>query len=78
MGISIGDTIFATELAKRLSHIPGASDLGAGSGLSGFTHLTQIQPDSLRDQVLHAYTRSLSTIWIVFCPLSFVGLCAGE
>lgn len=81
VGISVGDTIFSTELVKRLARVPGytgSSAASGGSGITSFTGLTQIQPVSLREQVLHAYTRSLATIYIVAVPISFVGLLIGE
>ena len=80
IGVSVGDSIFSTELHKRIASTPEASSLGLGtSGSStGFTGLVQIQPISLRLEVLHAYTKSLSTIWIVSCPLSFFGFLIRE
>lgn len=84
VGISVGDTIFTTELVKRLAKVPGyasssaAQSSGGGVAITSFTGLTQIQPVSLREQVLHAYTRSLATIYIVALPMSFVGLLFGE
>lgn len=76
IGISIGDTIFTTELSKRLARIPNLASAGvsAAGTVSSFAGLSQIQPPDLRQQVLHAYTRSLSTIWIVSVPLAFFGL----
>ena len=81
IGISVGDTIFTTELTKRLAQVPGFSNSSSASGgalVTSFTGLTQIQPVSLREQVLHAYTRSLSTIYIVATPVAFVGLLFGS
>ena len=72
----MGDTIFSSELVKRLAKVPGFIS-SSSSGVTSYTGLTQIQPDSLRDQVLHAYTRSLATIYIVCVPIAFVGLLAG-
>lgn len=79
VGVSIGDTILSTEVTKRLKRISGlnASDLGT-SGITGFTGLSQIQPESLRAQVLHAYTRSLVTFYIVLTVMAFVGLLCGK
>ncbi|THH08149.1 hypothetical protein EW145_g2898 [Phellinidium pouzarii] len=75
VGISVGDTIFSTQVVQRLAKIPGyTSTAGGGSQITSYTGLTQIQPVSLRQEVLHAYTRSLATIYIVAVPLSFVGL----
>ena len=80
IGVSIGDTVFANQLEKRLSAISdlsSATAAGTVNSLTGYTGLTQITPASLRDEVLHAYTRSLATVWMVFCPLCFVGLLCG-
>lgn len=76
VGISVGDTIFTSEVSKRLAKIPGLASTGisATGGISSYMGLSQIQPESLRHQVLHAFTRSLATVWIVFTPLAFVGL----
>ena len=75
VGISVGDTIFTSEVSKRLAKISGLASTGisATGGIASYTGLSQIQPESLRQQVLHAFTRSLATIWIVFTPISFVG-----
>ena len=76
VGISMGDTIFSSELVKRLAKVSGFTS-SSSSGVTSYTGLSQIQPESLRNQVLHAYTRSLATIYIVCVPLSFIGLLAG-
>ena len=76
VGISVGDTIFSSELVKRLAKVSGFTT-SSSSGITSYTGLTQIQPESLRNQVLHAYTRSLATINSVCVPLSCVGLLAG-
>ncbi|EJD03253.1 MFS general substrate transporter [Fomitiporia mediterranea MF3/22] len=73
VGISVGDTVFQSELPGRLAKVPGFSSI-VSSGFTDFTSLSRIQPDSLRQQVLHAFTRSLATIYIVFTPIAFVGL----
>lgn len=80
IGISLGDTVFTTELTKRLAQVPGfsnSSSANSGASVTSFTGLTQIQPVSLREQVLHAYTHSLSTVYIVAAPVAFVGLLFG-
>ncbi|KAI5118065.1 hypothetical protein M0805_006328 [Coniferiporia weirii] len=73
VGISVGDTIFSTQVAQRLAKIPGYTAT-SGSAITSYTGLSKIEPESLRQQVLHAYTRSLATIYIVAVPLAFVGL----
>ncbi|THH07185.1 hypothetical protein EW146_g9393, partial [Bondarzewia mesenterica] len=74
IGVSVGQAIWSSELSKRISKLP-AFELGAsGATLAdSVRQLKNIQPDSLRQQVLHAYTKSLSTIWIVGTPL--LGAC---
>lgn len=76
VGISVGDTIFTSEVSKRLAKIPNLSSTGISTtgGVPSYAGLSQIQPESLRQQVLHAFTRSLATIWIVSVPLAFAGL----
>jgi len=73
IGISIGDAIFSSELRRRLPKIRGFS-ASTGSGLTNTIRgLSQIQPISLRNEVQHAYSRSIAVIWLVSIPLSFVG-----
>lgn len=75
IGISIGGAIYASEVKRRLSSIPGfsAGDFSQAQLESNVHALKDIQPEELRQQVLHAFTRSLSTIWIVMTPILFVG-----
>ncbi|ETW81546.1 MFS amino acid permease [Heterobasidion irregulare TC 32-1] len=70
ISVSVGQAIWSSELNKRISKLP-TFDLGT-SFANSVTHLKDIQPESLRTQVVHAYTKSLSTIWIVDTPLLFV------
>ncbi|TDL25972.1 MFS general substrate transporter [Rickenella mellea] len=74
VGIAIGDTIFASLLRKKLPKIQGYSGGGSGALTSNLRGLAHIEPVAIRQQVLHAYTKSLATIWIVMVPISFVGL----
>jgi len=73
IGISVGQAIYESGLRARLPSIQGYNP-----GQSGMTNdvrsLINIEPESVRDQVLHAYTRSLALIWIVYCACNFVGL----
>ena len=55
---------------RRLKDIQ-VGDTALCRGAYALTSLDQ-QPDSLRRQVVHAYTKSLSTIWIVDTPLLVV------
>jgi len=76
-----GATIYASELRNRLAGLPSfgnSVDTSSAASLLGtdLSKLTQIQPPELQQQVLHAFTRSISTIWIVCTPLNAVGLLA--
>ncbi|KZP30714.1 MFS general substrate transporter [Athelia psychrophila] len=77
IGISVGGAIYASELARKLPQIPGYSPTGSYADTSNLSGLIHIQPDSLRQEVLHAYTTSVSAIWLVFTPLVGFGfLCS--
>ncbi len=71
-GISMAGTIFASLLKRRLpdiaGYIPNSTNI-----TSNVTGLTQIMPLKVRQQGLHAYTRSINAIWYLGAPLSFVG-----
>jgi len=66
--ISIGGVIYQSELSKRLSAISGYIPSG------DILDLVNIQPSELREQVIHAYARSVSSIWLVFTPLCFISM----
>lgn len=74
IGISIGQAIWSSELRRRLSSIPGYhTDTSPGALAQNVPILKNIQPEAVRQQVLHAYAKSISTIWIVDTPVLFVG-----
>ncbi|EJD45615.1 MFS general substrate transporter [Auricularia subglabra TFB-10046 SS5] len=71
IGISVGGAIYASEVHRRLDAIGFHP---SGDLVNDVRGLSRIEPIDLRNKVLHAYTRSVSTIWIVWTPLVFVGL----
>jgi hypothetical protein len=74
IGINIGGAIFSSQVTQRLSAIVGYSP-PAGSSITGAVangSLTQIVPVEVRNEVLYAYTRAVSTIWIVCAPMLFL------
>ncbi|EIW79090.1 MFS general substrate transporter [Coniophora puteana RWD-64-598 SS2] len=73
VGISMGGAIYASELRRRLPGIAGYDPSTGYADTNNLAGLVQIQPPEVRQQVLHAYTRSVSTIWLVFTPLVGVG-----
>ncbi|KDQ21898.1 hypothetical protein BOTBODRAFT_26305 [Botryobasidium botryosum FD-172 SS1] len=75
IGISAGNAIYTSELRKRLPLIAGYTfDSSSVDGTNDVRGLVHIQPASLRQEVLHAYSESVSMIWIVCTPLLFAGL----
>lgn len=78
IGISVGQAIWSSELAKRLKSVQGfATDTSPAALTQNVRGLKDIQPPEVRQQVLHAYTKSISTIWIVDTPMLFVGFVMG-
>ena len=76
VGISVGNTIFQSELSKRLRAVPGFPGMPI-SELTDYTAISRMKPDSLRQQVGHAFTRSIATIYIICTPLAFVSFILG-
>ncbi|KAH0826974.1 major facilitator superfamily domain-containing protein [Lanmaoa asiatica] len=78
VGLAVGEAIRANVLPRKLAAIPNIASLGLGNDITalneniGKVHLI---PDvTLRNAVLHAWARSLATIWIVTTALAGVGL----
>lgn len=82
IGISIGNAIYSAELRRRLPKIPGIASFVQGKSVQQLSNdvkgLTKIEPVELRHQVLHAYTKSVSLMWIVYTPVLFSAFLAGE
>ncbi|KIJ16696.1 hypothetical protein PAXINDRAFT_98514 [Paxillus involutus ATCC 200175] len=78
VGIAIGEAIISTVLPKKLSGIANISSLGLGdsaAALNDSVSKIHLIPDvTLRNAVLHAWSRSIATIWIVCTPLCGVAL----
>lgn len=78
IGVSVGGTIYGSELRKRLPAIQGfdssfLQEGGASSALSyPISALKEISPPELRQQVLQAYALSIQRIWMVACPMAGV------
>ena len=64
-----------SESIRHLKHIPVRTRTGRGSG-SGVSLVT-LQDPVQKAQVLHAYTRSIRTIWIMNTPIGGIGLLMG-
>uniref|UniRef100_D8PSN8 Major facilitator superfamily (MFS) profile domain-containing protein n=1 Tax=Schizophyllum commune (strain H4-8 / FGSC 9210) TaxID=578458 RepID=D8PSN8_SCHCM len=70
VGVSIGQTIFTSTLNNRLSKIPNNPYAGSAGGYSeDVRQLKNIADPVLRQQVIHAFSRGVSTIWIASTPM---------
>ncbi|KAF8149269.1 MFS general substrate transporter [Mycena galopus ATCC 62051] len=78
IGISIGQAIWSGVVRARLAKM---SDLGmdlSGAALAdSIRRIQTIEPESLRQKVLHAYTKGVSAIWLVNTPIICVCFVAG-
>ncbi|KAI0686663.1 major facilitator superfamily domain-containing protein [Cerioporus squamosus] len=68
IGVSVGDTVLESEVRRRTKTIVGYQYQGSGT-VDNFAALKSIQPESLRATVIRAYTRSLSTLWVLVTTL---------
>ncbi|KAH9901357.1 MFS amino acid permease [Cubamyces lactineus] len=74
IGISVGQAIISSELRKRVSHIAGLSIDTSPSALTQIVRqIPKIPNTAQRVALTHAYTRAISTIWIVNTPVVGVG-----
>ncbi|KAI0362066.1 MFS amino acid permease [Trametes cingulata] len=74
VGISVGEAIISSELRKRVSHIAGLTIDTSPSAITQIVRQIPHIPDMVQRVALtHAYTRSISTIWLVNTPLMGAG-----
>lgn len=66
IGLAFGNTIISDQLRRRLGMIEGYHQIGNSPLTGDISGLATIEPLSLRQQVLHAYTRSIATVWYVW------------
>ncbi|KAH9809706.1 major facilitator superfamily domain-containing protein [Melampsora americana] len=82
LGISIGHTIFTSRLTynlKKISKREGFDFSKVVMTLKRDVHqLAKIEPVKMRNDILHEYTMSISTIWVVCFALSLFGLFSGQ
>ncbi|KAK0210903.1 MFS general substrate transporter [Desarmillaria ectypa] len=75
VGISVGQVVFSSTLRRRLAKIPNVEvGLPGGSLSESVRHLKDIANVQLRADIIQAYTRSISSIWLVHTPICGVGL----
>jgi len=70
IGISIGQAIWSGVLQTRLAKISGLTlDLSVAALADSVRQIQTIEPELVRQQVLHAYTKGVSAIWLVNTPI---------
>ncbi|KAG1836612.1 MFS general substrate transporter [Suillus subluteus] len=74
VGMTIGETIISSVLPQKLKGIKGLTIDTSAAALNGsIKWISSISNPTVRNEVMHAYTRSISTIWLVSTPLSGFG-----
>ncbi|PPQ63069.1 hypothetical protein CVT24_005924 [Panaeolus cyanescens] len=75
IGISIGQAIYTSTLSKKLVNIPGIPDIDHNPAAltSSVPRLKSIPDPVLRTNIIDAYAKSISTVWLVMTPI--VGAC---
>ncbi|KAI0067168.1 MFS general substrate transporter [Artomyces pyxidatus] len=70
VGVSVGQAIWSSELRRRTAKLPNITiDTSSSALADSIRQLKDIQPLALQQQVIHAYTKSISMVWIVCTPL---------
>ncbi|KAI6005455.1 major facilitator superfamily domain-containing protein [Pisolithus albus] len=72
VGISVSEAIISSLLSKKMASIPGISSYVSGSTAALLND--DVSTVTVRDAILHAYSRSISTIWVMNTPISGVAL----
>ncbi|KAI0748099.1 MFS amino acid permease [Daedaleopsis nitida] len=79
VGISVGQAIISSELRKRVAKIPNLTIDTSPSSLTQLVRqIPQIPDLGQRMALTQAYTRSISTIWLVNTPIMGAGLILGK
>lgn len=74
LGISVSQAIISSVLRQRLSRIPDYTGGTSPAALTqGVSHLKDIPNPVTRQAVIHAFTKAISTVWVVMTPLC--GVC---
>jgi hypothetical protein len=73
IGISVSEAIISSVLHQKLSRIPGYTGGTSPAALTqGVSHLKDIPNPVTRQAVIHAFTKAISTVWIVMTPMCCV------
>ncbi|KAG2047840.1 MFS general substrate transporter [Suillus hirtellus] len=75
VGMAMGEAVISSVLQQKLQGIQGLTIDTSATALNGnIKRISSISDPIVRHEVMHAYSRSISTIWIVSTPLSAFGL----
>ncbi|KAG1843412.1 major facilitator superfamily domain-containing protein [Suillus tomentosus] len=75
VGMAMGEAVISSVLQQKLQGIQGLTIDTSATALNGnIKRISSISNPIVRHEVMHAYSRSISTIWIVSTPLSAFGL----
>jgi hypothetical protein len=75
IGITIGEAILSSILQQKLQGIQGLTlDTSAASLNDNIRQISSISNTTVRNEVMSAYSESISTIWLVNVPLAAFGL----
>ncbi|KAF7305038.1 MFS domain-containing protein [Mycena kentingensis (nom. inval.)] len=76
IAIAMGQVVITSTLRRRIAHIPDlgrAIDTSAATLSQNVVSLKSIADATTRNLLIHAYARSISTIWIVIVPITGAG-----
>ncbi|KXN92227.1 hypothetical protein AN958_08680 [Leucoagaricus sp. SymC.cos] len=74
VGISVGQAIYSSILAKKIHRMPDLNfDTSSGALIQSIGKLKTIADPAIKAQVIDSYAKSISVIWIVMTPI--VGVC---
>ncbi|KAG1741596.1 major facilitator superfamily domain-containing protein [Suillus lakei] len=75
VGISIGEAIISGVLQQKLRGIQGLTIDTSAAGLNdSVRRISAIPNPTVRNELMHAYLQSISTVWLVSTPISAFGL----
>ncbi|KAG2078130.1 MFS general substrate transporter [Suillus decipiens] len=75
IGITIGEAIISSVLQQKLRGIQGLTINTSPAALNdSIRQISSIANPTVRNEVMHAYSQSISTIWLVNTPLAAFGL----
>jgi len=74
VGVSIGQAVYTSQLSQRLRTIPDLPPGTTAQSLAQEVRRINFLHSPVRQEVRHAFARSISAIWIVNTPIIGVGL----